>query len=107
MLAADGHRAHSAGSTGAAIEAYRKWAYLEPDNLVAHVHLAWALEAAGDHAAARRAFGAARRLVGTADPVELEAAIEGYSVDELVRMLDVKITSSGVRMTRTRKAHTR
>jgi len=77
----------------AAIVAFRRWAYLAPDNALAHLHLGLALEAADEHRSARRAFAAAHRLVGDDRSAPLESAMEGYAVDELRRMLEAKATS--------------
>ncbi|HYU66045.1 MAG TPA: CheR family methyltransferase, partial [Jatrophihabitantaceae bacterium] len=62
-LARDGQQALNAGDTQLAIVAFRKWAYLAPDDAIAHLHLGLALEAAGDQPSAQRAFGAARRAL--------------------------------------------
>ena len=80
----------AAGDHGSAVVSFRKWAYLTPDDALAHLHLGFAMEAAGDGPAARRAFGAARRAVLEADPAHVEHAIEGYAPGELLRLLDAK-----------------
>ncbi len=75
----------------AAVVAFRRLAYLEPDQPVAHLHLGLALEAAGDAGAARRAFAASRAALGRCDAAALESVLEGYSVAELSVLLDRKM----------------
>ena len=58
----------AAGDFGAAVVAFRKWAYLAPHDPVAHLHLGLALEAAGDDPSAQRAYAAARHALLEADP---------------------------------------
>jgi chemotaxis protein methyltransferase CheR len=95
-LARTGLDALSRGDGANAIVAFRKWVYLAPDDAVAHLHLGLALEAAGDDAAAQRAFGAARRALPDGDTArvgqveQIEAFLGGYSTDELRRLLDAK-----------------
>jgi chemotaxis methyl-accepting protein methylase len=90
-LAADGEAAAAAGDYLAAAAAFRRITYLEPDHAVAHFHLGLALDAAGDEPAARRAYAAARAALQRADLALVEAALEGYRVDELVAVLDAKL----------------
>lgn len=90
-LLAAGEAAASAGDYDTAVTAYRKAAYLEPDHPIPHLHLGLALEAAGNAAAARRAYAAARVAVDRCDTAAVEAALEGYRLDELVGLLDAKL----------------
>jgi chemotaxis methyl-accepting protein methylase len=90
-LLAEGEAAVAAGELEAAAAAFRKAAYLEPDHPIPHLHLALALEAAGHAAAAQRAYAAARAAVDRADVAAVEAALEGYRLEELVRLLDTKL----------------
>jgi len=89
-LARTGQVALDAGDHAAAIVTYRKWAYLAPQDGLAHLHLGLALEASADTAAAQRAFSAARRALELAEPAEVERAIDGYSIAELHKLLDAK-----------------
>jgi chemotaxis protein methyltransferase CheR len=75
----------------AAIVAFRKLVYLDPDQPVAHLHLGLALEAASDIHAARRAFAASRAALDRCDAAVLESVLEGYSVTELSALLDRKM----------------
>lgn len=86
-----GEAAVAAGDHEAAVAAFRKAAYLDPDHPIPHLHLALALEAAGHEAAAGRAYAAARAAVDRADVAAVEAALEGYRMEELVRLLDSKL----------------
>ena len=83
---ADGRRARPpsvAASTPTAVTAFRKAAYLDPDHPVAHLNLGLALEVAGDDAAARRAYAAARAALDRCDTAAVEATLEGYHLDGL------------------------
>lgn len=80
----------AAGDHESAVVAFRKCAYLKPHAPLAHLHLGLALEAAGDLEAASRAFAAARRAMTEAGTGLSPEGLEGYSVAELVRLLDSK-----------------
>jgi chemotaxis protein methyltransferase CheR len=90
VIARSGQQALDAGDYPQAIAAFRKCAYLGPDDVLAHFHLGLALEASGDSRAARRAFETARRALLEKDPTHIEAAIGGYATNELLRLLDTK-----------------
>jgi chemotaxis protein methyltransferase CheR len=90
-LLAEGEAAMNAGDYAAAVAAYRRCAYLDPDHPLAHLHLGLAHDAAGDPGAARRAFSTARQVLGGWDTASVEAALEGYRPAELVRLLDEKL----------------
>ena len=78
------------GDYDAAIVAFRKSAYLRPHDPLAQLHLGLALEAAGDADAAKRAFAASRRaLADSGEGLSLDG-LEGYSVADLIRLLDSK-----------------
>jgi len=78
------------GDFDAAVIAFRKCAYLQPHDPLAQLHLGLALEAAGDADAAKRAFAASRRALAEAgDGLSMEG-LEGYTVAELIRLLDSK-----------------
>jgi chemotaxis methyl-accepting protein methylase len=80
----------TAGDHQAAIGAFRRHAYLEPDQPIAHLQLGLALEAAGDWPSAQRAYRAARSALGRCDAPSVESALGGYRVEELIRLLDGK-----------------
>jgi chemotaxis protein methyltransferase CheR len=88
-----GRRAMQAGDHLTAVTAFRKSAYLDPDEPVAHLSLGLALEASGDALAARRAYAAARRALDTCAG-GIEEYLGGYHVDELVRLLDTKLAGA-------------
>ena len=90
-LLSAGEAAVAAGDHEVAVAAFRKAAYLEPDHPIPHLHLALALEAAGHEVPATRAYAAARAAVDRADAAAVEAALEGYRMEELVRLLDSKL----------------
>jgi hypothetical protein len=90
LAARVGQEALSSGDCGSAVVEFRKWAYLTPDDVMAHVHLGLALEAAGERSSARRAYSVAQRVLVTIDPAHLEGAMEGFAVDELARFLHGK-----------------
>jgi chemotaxis protein methyltransferase CheR len=94
-LLAAGEAAITAGDYDAAVAAFRRCAYLEPDRPIAHLHLGLALEAAGDGPAARRAYAASRETLEHGDTGAVEATLEGYHVAELVRLLDDKLAEPG------------
>ena len=63
-------------------------------NVIAHLHLGLALEASGDVSAACRAYAAARNALDRSDAAMVEETLEGYGVDELARLLDMKLEGS-------------
>lgn len=73
-----------------AVTAFRKVAFLDPDQPVAYLSLGLALEALGDAVAAERAYAAARASVDRCDTAAVETTLEGYRLDELTRLLDLK-----------------
>jgi chemotaxis protein methyltransferase CheR len=89
-VAAAGQESLADGDFASAVVAFRKWVYLAPDDPLALLHLGLALEAGGDSAAAKRAFGVSRDLVLRAGHGGAEAGLEGFSIDELLRLLEVK-----------------
>jgi chemotaxis methyl-accepting protein methylase len=90
-LLATGEAAHRGGDPHSAIAAFRKAAYLDPDQPLAHFHLGLALEAAGDDRAARRAFAAALAALERCDPAGLEARLEGWHRSELAATLQARL----------------
>lgn len=94
-VAAAGQLALDAGEHRSAVVAFRKWAYLSPDDALAHLHLGFAFEASGDLGSARRAYAMARRAVA-ADARPAHYAIAGFDAKELVRLLDTKHAEMGL-----------
>jgi chemotaxis methyl-accepting protein methylase len=90
QLAKVAHDAIAVGDFGTAVVAFRKYAYLAPDDPVAQLHLGLALEAAGDESSAQRAFAAARQALLRADSAHIAAGFEGYATTELASLLDSK-----------------
>jgi chemotaxis methyl-accepting protein methylase len=90
-LLAAGEAASAAGDHTGAAALFRKAAYLDPDQPAAHLQLGLALEAAGDPAAARRAYRAARSALDRSGIAAVEAALEGFSPAEVGRFLDAKL----------------
>jgi hypothetical protein len=90
-LMAEGEAALGRGDHGEAVAAFRKAAYLDPDQPLAHLNLGLALEVAGDGTAARRAYAAARAAIDRCDTSAVEAALEGYHLDGLTQLLDRKL----------------
>lgn len=88
-LATAGQLALDAGEHHSAVIAFRKWAYLSPDDALAHLHLGLAFQAGGDLVSARRAYAVARRIVAT-DSGPAHYAIGGFATTELIRLVDMK-----------------
>jgi chemotaxis methyl-accepting protein methylase len=91
---AAGILAQRAGDAGSAVAAFRRCIYLDPDHVLAHLNLGLTHESAGDPASARRAFTAARAALGRNSGPLVEAALEGYALTELIRLLDAKLARS-------------
>lgn len=89
-LARRGREAHSRGDHAEAVRLFRKWAYLEPDDPLAHFHLGLALEGGGDRAAAARSFAVSRSLLLRGDVTESVEAFGGFSVDDVLRLIAAK-----------------
>lgn len=90
QAASSGQSAFADGDHAAAVVAFRRWVYLSPDDPVAVLHLALALEACGHWTSAQRAFSVSRALLQQAGPEHAELALEGYAAGELLRLLDTK-----------------
>jgi Flp pilus assembly protein TadD len=93
-LLAEGEAALQAGDPACAVQALRKAAYLDPDHGVAQFQLGLAFEMLGEERQARRAFGAARAALERSSAAA-EAALEGYQIGELIRLLDHRLRRSG------------
>ncbi len=90
-LLAEGEAGLEAGDAATAVAALRKVVYLDPDHAIAHFQLGLAFELLGDVGQARRAFRGARGALGRSSAAA-EAALEGYQIGELVRLLDHRLT---------------
>ena len=90
-LLAEGEAGLQAGDAAAAVSALRKVVYLDPDHAIAHFQLGLAFEMMGDQGQARRALSAARAALGRSSAAA-EAALEGYQIAELVRLIDHRLT---------------
>ena len=90
-LLAEGERASAAGNTAGAVRAFRKLTYLEPTQPLGYFQLGTALEHAGDHREARRAFAAAGSALARTDPAATIPGLEGYSAAELGKAIAAKL----------------
>lgn len=93
-LLALGEAASQAGDHASAISTFRKYAYIDPDQPLAHFYLGLALEASGDANAARRAYSVARATLVASGSAAIEATLEGYHADELAHLLDAKLENT-------------
>jgi chemotaxis methyl-accepting protein methylase len=89
-LLAEGEAALEAKDPAVAVRALRKAAYLDPDHGVAQFQLGLAFEMLDDAGQAQRAFRAARAALGRGSAAA-EAALEGYQIAELLRLLDHRL----------------
>jgi tetratricopeptide (TPR) repeat protein len=92
-LLAAGEAGLQAGDATAAVAALRKVVYLDPDHAIAQFQLGLAFELQGESRQARRAFSVARAALSRTSAAA-EAALEGYQIGELVRMIDHRLTRS-------------
>ena len=90
---AEGQEAFAAGDATRAVAAFRKAAYLRPGDATVSLHLAFACDALGDGEAARRWFRLARQAIVASDGAR--PVLEGWSTEELTRLLERKLTSPG------------
>lgn len=90
LLARAGQQASSIGDVRAAVVAFRKCAYLAPQDPMAHLHLALALESADDQPSALRAYAAARHALTQTGSAQIDHSIGGYTTADLIRLLDSK-----------------
>jgi chemotaxis protein methyltransferase CheR len=90
-LLAEGERASAAGNTAGAVRAFRKLTYLDPTQPVGYFQLGTALEHAGDHREARRAFAAAGSALARSNPGATIPGLEGYSAAELGKAIAAKL----------------
>lgn len=90
---AEGQEALAAGDTARAVAAFRKAAYLRPGDATVLLHLAFAFDALGDPEGARRWFRLAHESITSSDGSR--PALEGWSADELTRLLERKLATPG------------
>ncbi|HEX3507495.1 MAG TPA: protein-glutamate O-methyltransferase CheR [Candidatus Dormibacteraeota bacterium] len=91
-LLAEGDQAAASGDLRAAVRAFRRATYLDPNVAVAYFQLGAALELAGDLREARRAFGAAGLAMMRGDGSEDLSGLGGYTRRDLARAIAVKLT---------------
>ena len=75
------------------MRAFRKLTYLEPTQPLGYFQLGTALEHAGDHREARRAFAAAGSALARTDPAATIPGLEGYSAAELGKAIAAKLVT--------------
>ena len=93
-MVAAGEAAAARGDLGAAVGAFRKAVYLDPDQPIAHFQLGLALEAGGDARSARRAYAAALGALDRCDPERVEGSLEGWRPSELGAVLRDKLVKA-------------
>ncbi|HZI37961.1 MAG TPA: hypothetical protein VFF24_06610, partial [Acidimicrobiia bacterium] len=89
----EGQEALGTGDSARAVTAFRKAAYLRPGDTTVSLHLAFALDALGDADAARRWFRLAYEAILASD--DARPVLEGWSTDELIRLLERKLQTQG------------
>ena len=87
----EGQEAFAAGDAARAVAAFRKAVYLRPGDPTILLHLAFAFDAFGDPEAARRWFRLAHESITTSEGPR--PALEGWSTDELTRLLERKLAT--------------
>jgi chemotaxis methyl-accepting protein methylase len=90
---AEGQDALAAGDTARAVAAFRKAAYLRPGDATVLLHLAFAFDALGDPEGARRWFRLAHESITSSGGSR--PALDGWSADELTRLLERKLATPG------------
>jgi chemotaxis protein methyltransferase CheR len=88
----EGQEAFAAGDAGRAVAAFRKAAYLRPGDASIALHLAFAFDAFGDTDSALRWFRLAHEAIATSGSGPL---LEGWSPEELTRLLERKLAIQG------------
>jgi chemotaxis protein methyltransferase CheR len=84
-----------AGRMDEAVRLGRQVVFRSPDDPVSHWILGLSLEVAGDARAARRSFSAARAAIHRSSSMEFGHALEGYSLDAFIDLLDSKSGNVG------------
>jgi Flp pilus assembly protein TadD len=80
-----------AGEPRAAVDAFRRAVFLEPDRPAAWFQLGLALEGVAGREGARRAYAAALAALERCDPGAVEAELDGWRVDQLAGVLRAKL----------------
>ena len=93
-LMAEGGHAAASGNLQAAVRAFRRATYLNPNLAIAYFQLGAALELAGDPREARRSFAAAGLAMMSGDGAEDLSGLEGYSQRDLARAIASKLTEA-------------
>ncbi len=91
QLLAAGEAAANAKDFSAAAEHFRRATFLDPEHPMHYFQLALCLERAGQYEAARRALSDARHAIDRGDTSLLEAALEGFRPEELLRAIDARL----------------
>jgi chemotaxis protein methyltransferase CheR len=92
-LLEEGERAFAAQDPAAAVRAFRKLTFLDPDAPVGYFQLGTALEHSGDRREARRAFAAAGAALARSNPSATLPGLEGYSSAALGRVITAKLVA--------------
>ena len=82
-----GRQLLASGSLQLAIVAFRRWAFLSPDDPTAYFQLGSALDEAEAHTSALRAYRAAIAALDRCEPERLVEVLHGYNPAELRRLL--------------------
>jgi chemotaxis methyl-accepting protein methylase len=82
-----GRQLLASGSLQLAIVAFRRWAFLAPDDPTAYFQLGSALDEAEAHTSALRAYRAAIAALDRCEPQRLVELLHGYNPAELRRLL--------------------
>jgi Tetratricopeptide repeat len=90
-MAAAGEAAAARGDPGAAVTAFRKAVFLDPDQPGAWFQLGLALEAVPDPRGAHRAYAAALAALGRCDPGAVRTGLDGWPPDQLAGVLRARL----------------
>jgi chemotaxis protein methyltransferase CheR len=90
-MVAAGEAAAGAGDPAAAVAAFRKAVFLDPDRATAWFQFGVALEEVRDRRGARRAYAAALAALDRCDPDAVQAGLDGWRPDELAAVLRAKL----------------
>jgi chemotaxis protein methyltransferase CheR len=93
-MAAAGERSIAQGDPAAAVAAFRKAVFLDPDRPAAWFRLGLALGAVQDRRGAHRAYAAALAALERCDPVALSADLDGWGADDLAGVLRARLASN-------------
>jgi chemotaxis protein methyltransferase CheR len=93
-MAAAGERSLAQGDPAAAVAAFRKAVFLDPDRPAVWFRLGLALGAVQDRRGAHRAYAAALAALERCDPAALSADLDGWGADDLAGVLRGKLASN-------------